>query len=54
MTIKFSMSLLNDVEVIYHLAALADIVPSIQNPELYFNSNVNGTFNLLKNCKIKI
>lgn len=45
--------LLDEVEVIYHLAALADIVPSIQNPEIYFNSNVNGTFNLLKNCKKK-
>ena len=52
MTIKFSMSF-NDVEVIYHLAALADIVPSIQNPELYFNSNVNGTFNLIRNCENK-
>ena len=50
---KIFDELLNDVEVIYHLAALADIVPSIQNPELYFNSNVNGTFNLLKNCKKK-
>ena len=46
-------NLLDEVEVIYHLAALADIVPSIQNPEIYFNSNVNGTFNLLKNCKKK-
>ena len=50
---KIFDELLNDVEVIYHLAALADIVPSIQNPELYFNSNVNGTFNLLRNCKKK-
>ena len=32
---------------IIHLAALADIVPSINNPEAYFNTNVNGTFNLL-------
>ena len=51
---KIFDDLLNDVEVIYHLAALADIVPSIQNPEIYFNSNVNGTFNLLKNCKKKM
>ena len=28
----------------FHLAALADIVPSIQNPEGYFRSNVVGTF----------
>lgn len=30
-----------------HLAALADIVPSIQNPETYFRSNVTGTLNFL-------
>ena len=30
-----------------HLAALADIVPSIQNPETYFRSNVTGTLNYL-------
>lgn len=33
---------------VFHLAALADIVPSIQQPEEYFKSNVNGTFNILQ------
>lgn len=33
---------------VFHLAALADIVPSIQNPEGYFRANVDGTFNLLR------
>jgi UDP-glucose 4-epimerase len=32
------------VERVFHLAALADIVPSIQNPEGYFRANVVGTF----------
>ncbi len=36
---------------IFHLAALADIVPSMQNPEKYFNSNVKGTLNLLESCR---
>ena len=36
---------------IFHLAALADIVPSIQNPERYFESNVKGTLNVLEACK---
>jgi len=36
------------VDWVFHLAALADIVPSIQNPVGYFNSNVNGTFNVLE------
>jgi UDP-glucose 4-epimerase len=35
---------MGDVERVFHLAALADIVPSIQNPEGYFRSNVVGTF----------
>ncbi len=50
---KIINKILNEVDVIYHLAALADIVPSIKNPELYFNSNVGGTFNLIRNCKKK-
>jgi UDP-glucose 4-epimerase len=35
---------------VFHLAALADIVPSIQNPQKYFNANVNGTLKLLEAC----
>jgi len=32
------------VERVFHLAARADIVPSVQNPELYFRANVDGTY----------
>lgn len=42
------MKELTDVKWVFHLAALADIVPSIQNPEAYFQSNVDGTFNVLR------
>lgn len=35
-------------ERVFHLAALADIVPSIQQPEAYFDANVTGTFNVLQ------
>ena len=35
---------------VFHLAALADIVPSIQQPDPYFRANVVGTFNLLQAC----
>jgi UDP-glucose 4-epimerase len=31
-------------ERVFHLAARADIVPSIQEPEAYFRANVDGTF----------
>ena len=40
-----------DVDWVFHLAALADIVPSIENPDAYFHSNVNGTFNVLEACR---
>ncbi len=36
---------------VFHLAALADIVPSIENPEKYFDANVRGTINVLEACK---
>jgi UDP-glucose 4-epimerase len=36
------------VERIFHLAARADIVPSIQEPDEYFRSNVDGTFVVLQ------
>lgn len=35
-------------DVIFHLAALADIVPSINNPADYLASNVQGTWNVLE------
>lgn len=38
-------------QYVFHLAALADIVPSIQNPEMYYNSNVTGTLNVLMVAK---
>tara|TARA_A100001015_G_scaffold124071_1_gene137515 strand:+ start:2391 stop:3368 length:978 start_codon:yes stop_codon:yes gene_type:complete len=38
-----------DVHTVFHLAALADIVPSIQNPSKYFDSNVTGTKNIVEN-----
>ena len=40
---------------IFHLAGKADIVPSIENPEYYFHSNVNSTLYLLEAArKMKI
>ena len=44
------------IEYVIHLAALADIVPSIENPQKYYESNVTGTINILelvKNNNIK-
>jgi UDP-glucose 4-epimerase len=36
------------VDWVFHLAALADIVPSINNPLKYHRSNVDGTINVLE------
>jgi UDP-glucose 4-epimerase len=35
-------------ERVFHLAARADVVPSIQEPQAYFRSNVDGTFAVLE------
>ena len=41
----------DNADWVFHLAALADIVPSIQQPEAYFRANVDGTFNVLQAAK---
>ena len=44
------------VRYVFHLAGIADIVPSIEDPHKYFKSNVIGTMNIVraaKNAKIK-
>ena len=38
------------VDVVYHLAALSRVIPSIQNPELCFKSNVTGTEIIARLC----
>ena len=37
-----------DVDWVFHLAALADIVPSIQQPLAYYRANVDGTVSVLE------
>ena len=41
-------SLFHGVDVVFHLAAMADIVPSIQQPQLYHHANVDGTISVLE------
>lgn len=36
------------IDWVFHLAGLADIVPSIEAPDLYFSVNVQGTLNVLE------
>ena len=39
------------VDWVFHMAGLADIVPSIEKPDLYFDVNVKGTLNVLEVAK---
>jgi len=41
----------NKIDIVIHLAAIADIVPSINNPSKYFDVNVKGTLNILENSR---
>ncbi len=41
---KGMLELFKGAERVFHLAALADIVPSVQTPEKYFDANVNGSY----------
>jgi UDP-glucuronate 4-epimerase len=38
-------------DLMIHLAAMAGVRPSIENPQLYFDVNITGTVNLLELCK---
>lgn len=40
----------NDIGLVIHLAAMAGVRPSIDNPYLYHDVNVNGTVNILQAC----
>ena len=51
-TNKADLSLINgSFDVIVHLAALAGVRYSISNPNLYVDTNINGTINLLEACR---
>ncbi len=41
-----------NIEWVFHLAALADIIPSIEKPNDYFRSNVAGTFGVLEASRL--
>ena len=48
--------LFNGVDWVIHLAGIADIVPSIEAPQDYFSTNVQGTLNVLecaRQCAVK-
>ena len=42
----------SNTDYVFHLAGLADIVPSITRPDKYFKANVQGTLNVLIAAKL--
>jgi UDP-glucose 4-epimerase len=48
---EFDVSIFSNADYVFHMAALADIVPSIENPIKYHNANVNGTIRVLEACR---
>ncbi|MBD2614823.1 SDR family oxidoreductase [Nostoc punctiforme FACHB-252] len=48
---SISPEILTDIDWVFHLAGLADLVPSIQNPGQYYYSNLHNTFVLLEACR---
>ena len=47
---------LGGTDIIFHMAALARVQPSIDNPMVYHDTNINGTLNMLmiaKNLSVK-
>jgi UDP-glucose 4-epimerase len=39
------------IDWVFHLAGIADIVPSIERPDTYFQNNVLGTLNVLQSAR---
>ena len=44
-------SIFEGVDVVFHMACLARVQPSIEDPHLYHDKNVNGIVNVLEGCR---
>ena len=49
--IKNDLLVFSDAKYCFHLAGIGDIVPSIENPKDYMQTNVQGTVNVLEACR---
>jgi len=47
----FDDSMFKDAAYVFHFAALADIVPSVEQPLKYHNANVTATIKVLEACR---
>ena len=48
---KYFTNLFKKIDIVIHLAAISDIVPSINQPNEYLDVNFNGTLNILENMR---
>ena len=51
-SVPYMVNIMKDVDVVFHMACLARVQPSIEEPLLYHNKNVNGIVNVLEACRI--
>ena len=51
-SVPYMTNIMKDVDVVFHMACLARVQPSIEEPLLYHNKNVNGIVNVLEACRI--
>lgn len=51
LNLKDHLSIIEGATYVFHLGALASIVPSIKEPVDYFASNITGTLKLLELCR---
>tara|TARA_B100001248_G_C27341994_1_gene436756 strand:- start:53 stop:1042 length:990 start_codon:yes stop_codon:yes gene_type:complete len=50
--LKKIKNLFRGIDLVFHLAALSDVVPSIEKPIDYLNTNIIGTVNVLESMRI--
>ena len=43
-----SESILGEIDIVFHLAAVARIHPSFENPQEYIDTNFQGTYEVVK------
>jgi UDP-glucose 4-epimerase len=48
-----NLNLEQEYDTVVHLAALVNVGDSVHDPISYYNTNINGTVNILKNIKCK-
>lgn len=51
LTLQNDWLMYRGVDVVFHMACLARVQPSIENPQLYHDKNVNGLVNVLEACR---